>query len=99
MKNLILIIHANTQQDVADLLRGLEPVQGFTFSRVEGHGKQVEHDPFLSPRDKVVGYTPRIRIDILLNDEDVDTVLDAFGGSVGGKGIYWVTSAERHGLL
>jgi len=52
MKNLILIIHANGQQDMSDLLRNLEPVQGFTFTHVEGHGAHSEQDPFLSVRDK-----------------------------------------------
>ena len=57
MKQLTLIIRANAQQDVTDHLRMLEQVQGFTLSHVEGHGAQSEDDPFLSARDKVVGYT------------------------------------------
>lgn len=99
MKNLTLIVHANNQQEVADLLRSLDKVQGFTFTHVEGHGAQVGLDPFLSPRDKVVGYTPRVRVDILLNDNDVKTVLDALGGCVGSQGIYWITAVERNGRL
>ena len=77
MKHLTLIIHTNAQQDLADQLRGMEKqVSGFTFSHVEGHGIQVESDPFLSARDKVVGYTPRVRVDILLESKDVKPVLD-----------------------
>ena len=102
MKNLTLIIHANAQQDMADRLRGIEQVGGFTFSHVEGHGVQVEHDPFLSARDKVVGYTPRVRVDILLEDTDVDAVLDAVrttGKGIVGQGVYWVTVIEKTGRL
>ena len=55
MKNLTLIVHANILQDVADILRGQEAIQGFTIAHVEGHGENVEHNPFLSTRDKVVG--------------------------------------------
>jgi nitrogen regulatory protein P-II 1 len=102
MKNLTLIIHTNAQQDLADRLRSLEQVQGFTFSHVEGHGAHVEHDPFLSARDKVVGYTPRVRVDILMEDGDIDTVLDALRttrNGVDGQGIYWVTTVERSGHL
>ena len=102
MKNLTLIIHTNAQQDLADRLRNLEQVQGFTFSHVEGHGAHVEQDPFLSERDKVVGYTPRVRVDVLLNDADVDAVLDALRTTkrgVDGQGIYWVTAIEKNGRL
>lgn len=102
MKHLTLIIHTNVQQDLSDHLRSLEQVSGFTFSHVEGHGVQVENDPFLSARDKVVGYTPRIRVDILLQDSDVDTVIEMLRSSssyVKGHGIYWVTTVEQNGRL
>lgn len=102
MKNLTLIIHTNAQQDLADRLRSLKQVQGFTFSYAEGHGAHVEQDPFLSATDKVVGYTPRVRVDILLKDVDVVAVLDALRttrNGVGGQGIYWVTTVEQSGDL
>ena len=102
MKHLTLIIHTNVQQDLADRLRNMEQVSGFTFSHVEGHGVQVEHDPFLSARDKVVGYVPRVRVDILLEGDDVDTVLDTLRSTrngADGQGIYWVTAVEQNGHL
>ncbi|WP_177418291.1 DUF3240 family protein [endosymbiont of Lamellibrachia barhami] len=102
MKHLTLIIHTNVQQDMADQLRSLEQVSGFTFSHAEGHGVQVESDPFLSARDKVVGYTPRVRVDILLQDSDVEPVLDTLRNTtygVEGNGIYWVTAVEQSGRL
>ncbi len=104
MKNLVIIVHTNLQQDIADRLRSLKEVHGFTFSHVEGHGAQSEHDPFLSERDKVVGYTPHLRVEILLEDADVETVLDAVrmhttDNSVHRQGIYWVTAVEKNGYL
>lgn len=102
MKNLTLIIHTNVQQDLADHLRGIEHVSGFSFSHIEGHGVQVESDPFLSARDKVVGYTPRVRVDILLEDEHVDSVLHSIRKTtkgIEGQGIFWVTSVEQSGQL
>ena len=98
MKHLTLIIHTNVQQDMADQLRSLEQVSGFTFSHAEGHGVQVESDPFLSVRDKVVGYTPRIQVDILLEDGDVESVLDTLRNTkygVEGNSIYWITAVEQ----
>ena len=102
MKHLTLIIHTNVQQDMADQLRSLEHVSGFTFSHVEGHGAQVENDPFLSARDKVVGYTPRVRVDILLEDSHVDSVLNSLRKTTKGiedQGIFWVTAVEQSGHL
>ncbi len=102
MKLLTLIIHTNVQQELADRLRNMETVSGFTFSHVEGHGVQAENDPFLSARDKVVGYTPRVRVDILLQDGDVDSLLETLCGTrlgVAEHGIYWVTAVEQNGRL
>ncbi|MCW8899469.1 MAG: DUF3240 family protein [Gammaproteobacteria bacterium] len=102
MKHLSLIVHTSVQQDLSDQLRSLEQVPGFTFSRVEGHGVQVENDPFLSERDKVVGYTPRVRVDILLEDNNVNIVLETLRTSIPGiegQGIYWVTAVEKNGRL
>ena len=101
MKVLTLIIHESAQQDLADRLRTLKQVSGFTFSHVEGHGVQVENDPFLSMRDKVVGYTPRVRVDVLLEDTHVDVVLEALrkGHNFRGEGVYWVSPVEQSGRL
>ena len=102
MKNLIMIVPAGAQQNVADALRALVQLQGFTFTRVEGHGSQAENDPFLSARDKVVGYTPWVRVDILLEDTDVEAVLAALRTTqhgLEGQGVYWVTAVEKNGRL
>ena len=102
MKNLTLIVNADIQQALADVLRGLKEVEGFTFTPVEGHGPQDERDSQLSARDRVVGFTPHVRVDIVLEDEDVDAVLDALRQSncgVAGRGHYWITKVERQGRL
>lgn len=102
MKNLTLIVHADIEQALADVLRGFKQVSGFTFSHVEGHGAQDERDPTLSARDRVVGYTPHVRVDIMLKGEDVEAVLAALRDSncgVAGRGVYWVTEVERQGRL
>jgi nitrogen regulatory protein P-II 1 len=102
MMNLTLIVHADVKQVLADVLRSLKPVSGFTFTAVEGHGSQDEHDAFLSARDRVVGYVPHVRVDILIGSKDVDEVLRALraaGSSFAGRGIYWITPVDRHGRL
>ena len=102
MKNLMLIVHADIEQALADALRSFAQVTGFTFTRVEGHGSQDEHDAALTARDRVIGYTPHVRVDILLKDEDVDEVLQALRTAncgLAGRCIYRVTAVERHGAL
>jgi nitrogen regulatory protein P-II 1 len=102
MKNLVIIIHSNVQLALADQLRGLSQVDDFSFAHVEGHFAQAEDDALLSERDKVVGYTPRVRVDILLEDADVGDVLEAIRDNdhgVSGHGIFWVTDVYEHGAL
>ena len=81
MKNLTLIAHADIEQALADTLRGLEQVSEFTFTHIESHSVQDENDSTLSARDRVVGYTPHVRVDILLQDADVDAVLQSMPGN------------------
>jgi len=102
MKCLTLIIHTDTQQELTDQLHNLENVSGFTFNHVEGHGLEIENDAYLSARDKTVGYTPRIRLDILLEDNYLDSVLEAIRKTtlnIKDQGIYWVTPVEQQGRL
>ena len=102
MKLLTLISHTDVQQDLVKLLQNMDEVSGFTFIHVEGHGEETENDKFLSARDKVVGFAPRIRTELLLEDKDVETVLATLQSNehnIAGKGIFWVTSVEKGGHL
>ncbi|MBI5890291.1 MAG: DUF3240 family protein [Nitrosomonadales bacterium] len=102
MKILTLIARADIKQVLADKLRGLDRVTEFTFTQIEGHGARDEHDPALSVRDSVIGYTPHVRVDILLKSEDVDDVLQALRASdcgLAGRANYRVAAVEQHGAL
>lgn len=95
MKNLTLIVHTDAEQALADVLRDLPQVSGFTFTQVQNHGPQDEGNSELSARDLVVGYTPHARVDLILKDSDVDAVLTALREShigIAGRAGYWVTS-------
>lgn len=102
MKLLTLIVHTSVQQELTELLRSMEQVPGFTFTQVEGHGNEVEADGFVSARDEVVGYVPRMRTDILLEDGDVGVVMESLcttENNITGQGIYWVTAVEQGGHI
>ena len=100
MKHLILVIHKNLKQDAADLFQSIEKVQGFTFSDVEGHSRHSEL--ISSNRDKVEGYTPHVRVDIFLQDDDVMPVVSLLRKSSLGlnkHSMYWITTVEEYGRL
>ena len=102
MKQLTLIVHSDVQQDLTEHLRTMEKVPGFTFIRVEGHGVHGEKDAFLEARDKVVGHKPRVQVEILLEDDDVDAVVDELRKTmvgVEGEGIFWLTAINAYGRL
>lgn len=99
MKNLTLVLNSSVHQAVTDHLRALG-VSGFTISHVEGHGIHTAEDRFLSARDRVVGFVPRVRVDIVLPPEQMATVLEALckpGSGLAGHGTFWVSPVERIG--
>lgn len=103
MKHLVLIIHAGSKQSTTDLLRSLDEVDDFTFTDIEGHGSQSDNDPELSNRDRVVGYIPQLRVDMILDDSKVEPVLAAFqknkssSQSNSKQNLYWVTDVKEQG--
>lgn len=102
MKKLTIIVHSSLQETLADCLRSIPQLDTFIFSHVEEHSSQLEHDPFLSARDKVVGYVPQVRVDVLMKDEDVTAVMEAIRHSkcqFRGKGIYWISNLPEMGEL
>ena len=101
MKKLSMVVHSSQQQELADILRSLK-LECFMFSHIEEHSSQGEHDALLSARDKVVGYVPKVRLDVILEDDRTRTILDEIRGSrfsSKGKDIYWITDLEASGEL
>ena len=101
MKKLSIVVHTSLQQELADCLRSLK-LQSFMFSHIEEHSAQLRQDAFLSARDKVVGYVPKVRVDIILEDERAKTLIDELRGagvSFVGKGVYWVCDVGKAGAL
>src|SRR5690348_11097623 len=102
MKKLTLIIHENLQEALADTLKTIPHIQGFTFIHVEGHGEEATLDHVLSARDQVIGYCPKIRTDLILQDQHVEEVLVALRAAnmgLAGNTFYWITPVETAGRL
>ncbi len=101
MKKLSIVVHSSLQQELADSLRSMQ-LDSFMFSHIEKHSSSLEHDPFLSARDKVVGYVPQVRVDIILDDDRVQQLLAELRDSeysFQGKGFFWITNVGEIGEL
>jgi len=101
MKKLTMIVHTSLQQELADCLRSLQ-LDTFVFSHVEEHSAQLERDAFLSARDKVVGYVPQVRVDVVLENDQAKLVLEDIRNlkcSFHGKGNYWISDVDEAGEL
>ncbi len=102
MKLLTLVLHAQEQQPLADLLRTLTPVTGYTLANVEGFGRERESERFLAAHDDIVGQIPRVRADLMLEESDLESVLQsvrALAASERSQGVYWVTDIEQGGHI
>jgi len=101
MKKLTMIVHTSLQQELADCLRSLQ-LETFVFSHVEEHSAQLENDAFLSVRDKVVGYVPQVRVDVILDNDKAKLVLEDIRNnqcSFKGRGNYWISDIDEAGEL
>lgn len=102
MKLLTLIVHTNVQEKLTEQLRSIEQITGFTFCHAEGHGTEPEPDNYLSAHDASIGLAPSLRVEMLIEDANIDVVLAKLRsseGNVTGQGIYWVSSVEQGGHL
>ena len=101
MKCLSLIINESSKNGIVELMRSLPEVDAYTIFHGEGHYSGTIQ-PFESAHDEVLGYVPRIRIDIFLKEEDVDTVVQKIKTcSVCSSklGLYWTSTVDDMGQL
>jgi len=101
MNCLTLFLHPSEEFGALDALRASPEVTGFTLTRCEGHGAGPKASLQQSAMDEVVGFVPRIRIEVILPSEAVDSVLERLKSGLGfdGPDHYSVTSVLRMGTL
>lgn len=76
MKKVDAIIKPLKVDEVRDALTALG-IEGMTVSEVRGHGRQKGHSELYRGAEYVVGYIPKIRIEIVVDDADLPTVLES----------------------
>lgn len=98
MKKIEAIIKPFKLEDVKDALTAME-ITGMTVSEVKGYGRQQGHSELYRGAEYVVDFLPKIKIDIIVNEDDVDAAVKAIVDSAKtgkiGDGKIFVSSVER----
>ena len=97
MKLVTAVIKPFKLDDVKDALSAVG-VQGMTISEVQGFGRQGGHSETYRGTEYKVLFTPKTRIEVVIDDVDTDLVVDAILGAARtdkiGDGKVWVTNVE-----
>jgi nitrogen regulatory protein P-II 1 len=76
MTKLEAIVQPNRFEQVKDTLIELG-VDGMTVSEVRGHGRQKGHTETYRGREYETDLLPKVKLELVLDDKLVDTVIDA----------------------
>jgi nitrogen regulatory protein P-II 1 len=92
------VIKPHQLDAVKELLRGIG-TPGMTVAEVQGCGRQLGRTETYRGAEYTIDFTPKIRIEVVADDEDVDSVVQAIaaGARTGkiGDGKLWVTEVAR----
>jgi nitrogen regulatory protein P-II 1 len=97
MKQITAVVKPFKLDDVKAALEVLG-VQGLTVSEVQGFGRQRGHTEVYRGAEYQVDFVPKVRIDVVVSDGDVDKLVQAIveaarTGKIG-DGKVWVTPVE-----
>jgi nitrogen regulatory protein P-II 1 len=97
MKMVTAVIKPFALDDVKTAL-GQVGALGMTVSEVQGYGRQKGHTEVYRGAEYSVDFVPKVRIDLAVDDADVDKVVDAIIGAARtgkiGDGKVWVSPLE-----
>ncbi|WP_300639386.1 P-II family nitrogen regulator [Nocardioides sp.] len=97
MKLVTAVIKPHRWEDVRVALEAAG-VTGMTVSEVSGYGRQKGHTEVYRGAEYDIALVPKIRLEIVVDDEEADTVLDAIVAAAAsgriGDGKVWVTPVE-----
>lgn len=97
MKLVTAVVKPFKLDDVKSALKAAGVV-GITVTEVRGFGRQGGHTETYRGTEYQVDFLPKVKIESIVEDGDVDAVVDAIAGSARtdkiGDGKVWVTPAE-----
>ncbi len=76
MKKVECIIKPFKLEDVKEALAEIG-IQGMTVTEVKGFGRQKGHTELYKGSEYAVDFLPKVRVEIIINDEDEDKVVEA----------------------
>lgn len=98
MKLVTAVIQPHRLEDVKSALEGVG-VRGMTVSEANGYGRQRGHTEVYRGAEYQVDLVPKLRVEILVSDLDVDRVIEAVltGAQTGriGDGKVWVSPVDE----
>ena len=98
MKLVIAIIKPFKLEDVREALTGAG-IQGMTVTEVKGYGRQKGHKEIYRGAEYAVNFLPKVRLEVAVDDNDVDKVVEAIGNAAKtgqiGDGKIFITPLEH----
>ena len=98
MKLVTAIIKPFKLEDVREALSTLG-VQGMTVTEVKGFGRQKGHTELYRGAEYVVDFIPKTKLEIGIDDNQLDTVIEAISNAAGsgkiGDGKIFITNLEQ----
>ena len=98
MKLVTAVIKPHKVDDVKAALKDAG-VQGMTVDEVKGFGRQGGHTEVYRGAEYTIDLLPKVRIEVVVDDADVDKVADAIIGAARtdkiGDGKVWITPVDR----
>jgi len=98
VKLVVAIVKPHRLDEVKEALQDLG-VHGLTTTDVEGFGRQRGHTEIYRGAEYQVDFVPKIKVEVVCDDEQVDGVVDALAkaartGKIG-DGKIWVTPVDQ----
>ncbi len=97
MKLIVAVLKPFKLDDVKETLKN-RGVQGMTLTEAQGFGRQRGHTEVYRGAEYEVDFVPKIRVEVLVDDGQVDEVVDAIVASAStgkiGDGKVWVLPVE-----
>lgn len=98
MKVITAVVKPFRLDEVKEALKGAG-VAGITVSEVQGFGRQSGHTEVYRGTEYQVDFVPKVRLELIVEDEDVDRLIDvivaaAKTGKIG-DGKIWVSEVDR----
>lgn len=98
MQLITAIIKPHMLDEVKDALKG-KGVTGITVSEVKGFGRQGGHTETYRGTEYTIEFLPKVKVEVVVDDGDVDAVVDAIAASAQtgkiGDGKIWTTDVGR----